>query len=292
MWVRTQLKIGWSDLFAGMKHGLAPPDREAELRKAEAYFGGGTIAAYSVRSGFDLLLRVLDLKPGDEVMFSALNVKGMVRVVREAGLVPVPVDLDIAHMGPSLERLEAAVTPRSKVLVVAHLFGARLDVDPLFALARSKGIIAVEDCAQAFNGRDYPGSPAADVNLFSFGPIKTATALGGALIRIKDTALLARMRAMQSSYPIQPDKQHLKRVSQFMALKIITVPWVLATVFYLQDWKSGGNDMRVRPRPRFQRLPPNLRLRLARRRKPHRPLRRRNRNMRTGSPISSATSRH
>lgn len=239
MWVRTQLKIGWADLLTGVKYGLSPPARDTELRQAETYFGGDTIAAYSVRSGFDLLIQALGLKPGDEVIFSALNVKGMVRVVREAGLIPVPVDLDIAHMGPSLERLEAAITPRSKIFVVAHLFGARLDLDPLFALARSKGIIAVEDCAQAFNGRDYPGSPAADVNMFSFGPIKTATALGGALIRVKDAELRNRMRAIQAGYPIQLDKQHLKRVLQFMGLKLVTVPWVLAAVFYWQDRKKG-----------------------------------------------------
>jgi dTDP-4-amino-4,6-dideoxygalactose transaminase len=238
MWVRTQLKIKWSDLVAGVKFGLSPPDRKAQLQKAEAYFGGDSIAAYSVRSGFDLLLQALDLKPGDEVIFSALNVKGMVRVVREAGLVPVPVDLEIAHMGPSLERLQAAITPRSKVFVVAHLFGARLALDPLFALARSKGIIAVEDCAQAFNGRDYPGSSVADVNMFSFGPIKTATALGGALIRVKDAKLRERMRTIQATYPLQPDKQHLKRVLQFMGLKIVTVPWVLAAIFYMQDRKK------------------------------------------------------
>lgn len=255
MWVRTQLKIGWGDLFAGMRFGLAPPDRQAELQKAETYFGGNTMAAYSVRSGFDLLLQALDLKRGDEVIFSALNVKGMVRVAREAGLVPVPVDLDIAHMGPSLERLETAITPRSKVLVVAHLFGARLDLDPLFALARSKGIIAIEDCAQAFNGRDYPGSPAADVSMFSFGPIKTATALGGALIGVKDEKLRSKMLAIQASYPMQPDKQHLKRIVQFMGLKIVTMPKVLAAIFYVQDRKKRRTAAPVAAMAKSQPVP-------------------------------------
>ena len=67
------------------------------------------------------------LQPGDEVIFSALNVKAMVRIVREAGLVPVPVDLDLAHMGPGLDKLKAAMTARSRVFIAAHLFGCRLD---------------------------------------------------------------------------------------------------------------------------------------------------------------------
>ena len=196
MWVRTQLKIGWSDLAAGALSCLMPPDRDSVARDVEGYFGSdaGTLATFSVRSGFDLLLQALDLKPGDEVLFSALNVRGMVRIVKDAGLVPVPVDLDLASMGPSIETLERAITPRTRVFVAAHLFGTRLDLDPLFRLVRSRGIVAVEDCAQAFNGRDYGGSSASDVNMFSFGPIKTATALGGGLIRVRDPALLARMR--------------------------------------------------------------------------------------------------
>lgn len=107
MWVRTQLKIGWLDLLAGAWNSIKSNDREKLRRSVEGFFSDtdDTIVTYSVRSGFDLLIQALDLKPGDEVIFSALNVRGMVRVVRDAGLVPVPVDLDPGSMGPSLERL-------------------------------------------------------------------------------------------------------------------------------------------------------------------------------------------
>jgi dTDP-4-amino-4,6-dideoxygalactose transaminase len=239
MWVRTQLKIGWSDLLAGAVFGVFAKEREAWAAKVEGYFPGkDSIAAYSVRSGFDLLIQALGLKPGDEVVFSALNVKGMVRCVRDAGLVPVPVDLDVAHMGPSLERLEAALSPRSKVFVAAHLFGTRLDLDPLFALAKSRGLISVEDNAQAFNGKSYPGSSVADVNMFSFGPIKTATSLGGALIRVHDAKLRERMRQIQSGYPLQTNAKHLKRVLQFMALKVVASRAVLGAIYRYQARKG------------------------------------------------------
>jgi dTDP-4-amino-4,6-dideoxygalactose transaminase len=239
MWVRTRLKIGWGDLLAGAGYCLKPPPRAGVQTAVETYFDD-TIAAYSVRTGFDLLLQALDLKPGDEVIFSALNVKGMVRVVREAGLVPVPVDLDIAHMGPSLERLKRAITPRSKVFVAAHLFGTRLDLNPLFAFARSTGIVTVEDCAQAFNGKAYAGAPSADLVMFSFGPIKTATALGGALIRVRDAKLRARMREIETRYPMQPDRKQLKRVGQFMALKLATSRPVLGAIY--RFFKARGKD--------------------------------------------------
>ena len=242
MWVRTQLKIGWGDLLSGLAVSFVIRDRPAKLRLAESYFSGSgdTIAAYSVRSGFDLLIQALDLKPGDEVIFSALNVKGMVNIVKDAGLVPVPVDLDLAHMGPSVERLKAVITSRSRLFVAAHLFGVRLDLDPLFDLAKVHGLITAEDCAQAFNGRDYPGSTAADVNLFSFGPIKTATALGGALIRVKDRELRDRMRAIQAQYPVQPETKHRKRIMQFMGLKLVTARPVLGAIY--RYYRAKGED--------------------------------------------------
>ncbi len=242
MWVRTQLKIGWMDLLAGTWNCFKSKNRETLRRSVESFFADNddTIVTYSVRSGFDLLIQALDLKPGDEVIFSALNVKGMVRVVRDAGLVPVPVDLDRGSMGPSLERLQAAITPRSRVFVAAHLFGTRLDLDPLFEFCRTKGIATVEDCAQAFNGRAYPGSLEADLSMFSFGPIKTSTALGGALTRVRDDTLRGRMRAIQATYPVQPDSKHLKRILQFMGLKLITSRFVLGAIY--KYYHSRGQD--------------------------------------------------
>jgi perosamine synthetase len=271
MWVRTQLKIGWSDLAAGIAASFNPPVRLAELRRAETYFSesADTIVTLSVRSGFDLLIQALDLKPGDEVIFSALNVKAMVRIAREAGLVAVPVDLDLAHMGPSLERLKAAITPRSRIFIAAHLFGCRLDLDPLFALAKEHGIVAVEDCAQAFNGREYPGSEVADVNMYSFGPIKTATALGGALIRVRPPSLREKMKTIQAAYPVQPEKKQRQRLWRFMALKIITTRLILAAIYryynargrdYQDDLANSVRDVVRLKTPKNLRLQPSATL--------------------------------
>lgn len=242
MWVRTQIKIGWNDLLLGALRALAPPQRDAELKRAESFFSGdgSWMAAYSVRTGFELLLRSLDLKPGDEVIFSAVNVKGMVKIVTELGLVPVPVDIGFDDMSPSAKMLEAAITPRSKVFIAAHLFGTRSELDKIFKLAKARGLVAVEDCAQAFNGRSYAGAAEADVVMFSFGPIKTATALGGALLRVKEPALLARMRKLQEAYPLQSNRKQLKRLVSAAGLKIVSSPRVLGFVY--RYYKKRGRN--------------------------------------------------
>ena len=242
MWVRTQIKIGWSDLLTGGWRAYFPPDRKTELRRAESFFAddGSWMASYSVRTGFELLLRALNLAPGDEVIFSAVNVRGMVKIVTDMGLVPVPVDIGFSDLSPSPKLLKAAITARSKVFIAAHLFGTRADLGQVFAMAKAKGLVTVEDCAQAFNGKSYPGHELADVTMFSFGPIKTATALGGALARIKDKALLARVRELQAAYPMQTDKMQLKRVVSAVGLKLISSPMLLGAIY--RYYKKRGRN--------------------------------------------------
>jgi dTDP-4-amino-4,6-dideoxygalactose transaminase len=183
-----------------------------------------------VRSGFDLLLKALALQPGDEVIFSAVNIKGMIGIVRREGFVAVPLDFDRASITPSVATLQRALSPRSKVLVVAHLFGCRLEFEALIDAAHAAGLIVVEDCAQAFSGRDYAGHPKADVVMFSFGPLKNATALGGALLNLRDPALREKMRAIQEGYPLQPTGKQAKRILQFAGLKLLALPLVFGVM--------------------------------------------------------------
>ena len=249
MWARIRLDIAPADLAFGVFRCCIPDDRNRLLQEIEKFWDSeaNTLVSFSVRSGFDLLLQVLDFPPKSEILFSALNIKGMIKIAKRQGLVPVPVDLDREHMGPNLELLERAITPQTRAIVVAHLFGTRLDLDPLCALAKRHNIFVIEDCAQAFDGPAFAGHPEADASLFSFGPLKTSTALGGALLRIRDLELAARMRTLQSSYPIQSQQAYLKRIMKFGAFTIITSPtlfgWV-ARLFRLkgEDYEDAISD--------------------------------------------------
>ncbi|TMD19068.1 MAG: DegT/DnrJ/EryC1/StrS aminotransferase family protein, partial [Chloroflexi bacterium] len=164
---------------------------------------GHALATYSVRSGFHLLLSTLQLPPGSEVMFSAVTHPDMPRLAMHHGLVPVPVDLDRGTLAPRPDALTRALTPRTRILVVAHLFGGLVDLDLAWEMCESRGVLLVEDCAQAFRGPLDTGNPLADVSMFSFGMLKTATALGGALFTVRNASLLQRMRDIQAAWPQQ-----------------------------------------------------------------------------------------
>lgn len=133
---------------------------------------------------------------------------------------PRTVDVqDDATVSPA--SVAALLTPKTKAILVAQLFGARHDLQDVAALARREGVLFIEDCAQAFIGREWTGSPCADVSLFSFGPIKTATALGGALVTVRRPELLGKMREVQARYPQQSEGVFAKRVLKYAVLKAV-----------------------------------------------------------------------
>jgi perosamine synthetase len=76
--------------------------------------------------------------------------------------------------------------------------------------------------------------------MFSFGPIKTSTALGGALVRVKSAVLREKMRVIQTAYPVQPDSKQRQRLWRFLALKIITTRTVLALMY--RFYNTRGRD--------------------------------------------------
>ncbi len=189
------------------------------------------LVCLSVRSAFDLLLQALALAPGDEIAVSAITHPDMARIIAAHGLRALPVDLDPATLAPRTELLEQALRPRTRAVLVAHLFGGRVDLAPLADLARRRELLLIEDCAQSLRGHADGGSSAADLSLFSFGSIKRATALGGCVVRVRDRGLRERMAAIQSAWPVQSRREYAARAVKFSALVLLTRPrsyWVLA----------------------------------------------------------------
>jgi dTDP-4-amino-4,6-dideoxygalactose transaminase len=148
----------------------------------------------------------------------------MVRIIHEHGLRAVPVDIDPETLAPRPWMLEAALTPRTRVVLVAHLFGGRMDLGDVAKFARERGLLLVEDCAQAFQGPKRMGDPAAEVSMYSFGTLKTSTALGGAVLRVRDREVLGRMRGIQASYPTQGRGGYLKKLLKVLGLVAVSRP--------------------------------------------------------------------
>ncbi len=199
-------------------------DSRAERLAKQWSPSGRGIACRSVRSGFHLLLDSLGLPEGDEVLVSAVTHPDMVRVLEAHGLVAVPVDLDIPTLAPVVALAERLVTQRTRAILVAHLFGGRFEMGPLVAFAKRNRLLLWEDCAQAFTGPADTGHPDADVSMYSFGTLKTGTALGGALFTVRGRAVLERMRRRQRRWPVQTRTGYAASVLKFFAFSLVTRP--------------------------------------------------------------------
>ena len=226
LYPRKQLDIRWRDLATGMLRCAFPgrPERSASELQNSFAPGEPVLIAYTVRTSFDLCLQALAFPPGSEIIMSALTIREMADIARKHGLVPIPLDLNLETLAPDTSDFEAAITPRTRCLVMAHLFGIRVPMDPLIAVAKRHGLFVFEDCAQAFTGPDYTGHPQTDAAMFSFGSIKTATAVGGALVRLKDSQLLQKMRAIQQGYPMQKRTEYFQELFTHACVKLFTVP--------------------------------------------------------------------
>ena len=179
----------------------------------------GVLACLNVRSAFDLYLGARRWAPGDEIVFSALTVPDMPAIARRHGLRVVPRGRRPRHRRLATDDLERALGPKTRAMVLTHPFGARLDVAPAVDLARGRGIEIIEDCAQAYAGPAWRGHPECDLALFSFGSMKTATALGGAVAHVRDPETFERMRRCRASQPVQSTAAFLRRVLVAGALK-------------------------------------------------------------------------
>lgn len=220
MYARKRLDIGWLDLVAGILACGTARDRIALAARIESRWSA--LPCLSVRSGFDLYLRAVGLPPGSEVLTSAMTIADMPRILQHHGLVPVPVDLDMNTLAPRPELLARALTPATRAILVAHLFGSRVPLEPIVALAARHRLLLIEDCAQAFTGDDCVGNRGSDVAMFSFGSIKTATALGGALLCVRDPDVMARMKRLQAALPVQKRTALLRRLVKYTILKALS----------------------------------------------------------------------
>ncbi len=243
MWVRKKIEISSGELFRGLFGCLLPANRERLLSEIKQSFAADhAFVCLSVRSGFDLMLKTLNWPAGSEVLMSGLTIPDMPRIVRRNQLRPVGVDLDLDSLGPQTNHLRALITTRTKAIVVAHLFGGRVDMEPILALAREHDLMVIEDCAQTYVGNHYRGHSGVDVSMFSFGPIKTNTALGGAVFVVRRKSLLQLLPDAHAQWPTNSRWSFAKRVIKYASVRLISTRLIAGTIARLTRWMGTNHD--------------------------------------------------
>jgi dTDP-4-amino-4,6-dideoxygalactose transaminase len=199
--IRVELDTALGRVLASGRYVLGP---EVEAFEREFASFTGTDHCVGVGNGLDaieLALRALGVGIGDEVIVPSNTYIATWLAVTRLGALVVPVEPDSETFNLDPERIEAAITPRTRAIIAVHLYGQPADMDPLREVARTRGIRVVEDAAQAHGAR-YRGRPAGslgDAAAWSFYPTKNLGALGdGGAVTTNDPDVADRVRALRN----------------------------------------------------------------------------------------------
>lgn len=177
-----------------------------EVESFEAEFAQfcGASECVGLANGLDALhlaLRAMDVGPGDEVIVPTNTYIATWLAISQCGATVVPVEPDARTFNIDPALIEAAITPRTKVILPVHLYGQPADMDPILEIARKHGLRVLEDGAQAHGSR-YKGKRIGahgDVVTWSFYPGKNLGAIGdGGAITTDDPVLADRIRVLRN----------------------------------------------------------------------------------------------
>jgi len=196
-----------------------------------------------VRTALDLYLTVKAFPPGSEVLMSAVNIPDMAMIVRHHKLKVVPVDINLETFEPKAELMKKLVTSKTVAILVAHLCGRWINMEPIVAIAIEYNLVLIEDCAESFCGFSKTGHPQTDLALFSFGVIKFLTSFGGAIAKIKKSDDFVKMNNLHYQYPVQSGTTYLKKVLKYSVMFSILQTWPMPQLIQFsrqmgKDWKD------------------------------------------------------
>jgi dTDP-4-amino-4,6-dideoxygalactose transaminase len=215
---------------------------EAEIaRLSHAKHG---IACASGTDALLLPLKALDLRPGDEVITTAFTFFATAGTIHNAGGTPVFVDIDPVTFNISPEAIEAAITPRTRAIVVVHLFGQMAAMEKIEPMAARRGLPVIEDGAQSIGARrriDGAWRMSGElgvVGTLSFFPTKNLGAWGDAgLIVTQDDALAERLRRLRLH---GGSRQYFhEEVGTNSRLDSLQAAVLLAKLPHLQRWNEA-----------------------------------------------------
>lgn len=191
--VVDSLRSGW----------LTTGQKTQRFEQEFAEFLGGNVQALAVNSataGLHLVLEAIGIGPGDEVITTPYTFTATAGVIRHLGADPVLVDIDPRTFNLDPEKIERAITPRTKAIMPVHFAGLACEMDPIIALARKHGLKVIEDAAHAlpttYNGR-LIGTLDSDATVFSFYATKTITTGEGGMIVTRNEEIAQRCRVMR-----------------------------------------------------------------------------------------------
>ncbi|MCE7700128.1 MAG: DegT/DnrJ/EryC1/StrS family aminotransferase [Methanobacterium paludis] len=215
-----------------------------EVQNFEASFSDyiGTEYGLGVNSGSDALflaIKSLGISAGDEVITVSHTFISTVDAICRNGANPIFVDIDPETFCIDVSKVEDKITNRTRALLVVHLYGHPVDMDPILKIAKKNDLWIIEDCCQA-HGAEYKGKKVGsigDISCFSFYPVKNLGAYGdGGFVALNDESLYERLKMMQNYG--QSKKYHHEFIGLNSRLDEMQAAILNVKLEYLDKWNS------------------------------------------------------
>ncbi|HEV3122660.1 MAG TPA: DegT/DnrJ/EryC1/StrS family aminotransferase [Isosphaeraceae bacterium] len=247
--IRQELEQALKSVFDSQYFILGP---EVAALEAEIAHYCGAANAVGCASGSDALLLPLlaaGIGPGDEVITSPYSFFATAGAVWRAGARPVFVDIEPDTFNIDPARIEAAITERTKAIIPVHLYGQTAEMEPILALAKARGLLVLEDAAQAIGG-EYHGRRAGSlgpVAAISFYPTKNLGGFGdGGMVTTTDPELARRIARLRV-HGMEPKYVH-HEVGFNSRLDALQAAVLRVKLRYLDRWTSARRHVAARYR--------------------------------------------
>jgi perosamine synthetase len=158
------------------------------------------VAVTNGTAAIDTVIEALGLGPGDEVIMPTFTIISCIAQIVRNGATPVLVDCDPVTWNMDVSQIEAKITSKTKAVMVVHIYGLPVDMDPVLDICHRHGLKLIEDAAEMI-GQTYRGKPCGsfgDVSTLSFYPNKHITTGEGGMILTNDVALADNFRELRN----------------------------------------------------------------------------------------------
>ena len=174
--------------------------KEFEQKMSAAVNRRYGIAVSNGTAALEVAVQALGIGEDDEVIMPSFTIISCAAAVTKLGAVPVLVDSDIHTWNMKVDEIETKITPKTKAIMIVHLYGLPVEVDKVLALAKRYNLKVIEDAAE-MHGQTYRGRPCGsfgDISTFSFYPNKHITTGEGGMVVMDDEKLAERCRMLRN----------------------------------------------------------------------------------------------
>ncbi|HUL15243.1 MAG TPA: DegT/DnrJ/EryC1/StrS family aminotransferase [Terriglobales bacterium] len=189
-----------SEVLRSGRLSLGPKLREFEAQVARYCGAALAVGVSSGTAGLHLSVRALGIGEGDEVILPSFTFVAAANVLRYERAVPVFVDIDRGTLNLDPALVEAAITPRTRAILVVHTFGVPAELNALCEIARRRNLIVIEDACEAMGG-EYGGRKVGtfgEAGAFAFYPNKQITTAEGGMVVTNKAELSSRVKSLRN----------------------------------------------------------------------------------------------